>query len=255
MRYVGLMVLALVAGCLVGEAPTVRTAGADDAAPAARDARVQSVEVAAEPADAPASSEARIARALLEALRLATDTVVAELGQPGAFLGDPAIRIPLPGGLEEVRRGLVGAGLGPLVDDLERRMNRAAEQAVPEARAVFREALSATTIEDAQGILTGPDDSATRYFATRMGPLLAERMGPIVDAELREAGAVQAFDAFVAQYAALPLMPDIRGSLTGHVVEGALAGLFYYMAEEERAIRHDPAARTTALLRAVFGEG
>ena len=253
MRDVGSIVSAVIVGCLVGAAPTAHSARAADGAPAVLESSVQSAEVSTEPAVSPASGQARIAQALLEALRLATDTVVAELGQPGAFLDDPAIRIPLPGGLESVRRGLVGAGLGPLVEDLERRMNRAAEQAVPEARAVFREALAATTMEDARGILAGPDDSATRYFETRMGPLLAERMAPIVDAELREAGAIAAFDAFVAQYAALPLMPDIRGSLTGHVVDGALAGLFHYMAEEERAIRHDPAARTTALLRAVFG--
>lgn len=248
MRYVGLAILVLISGCAEAAAPPGHTTTSGGGAPAA-----ERTVATAEPASATTASEARIAQALLEALRLATDTVVAELAQPGAFLDDPAIRIPLPGGLQSVRGGLVGAGLGPLVEDLERRMNRAAEQAVPEARAVFREALAATTIEDARGILTGPDDSATRYFATRMGPLLAERMAPIVDAELRDAGAIQAFDAFVAQYAALPLMPDIRGSLAGHVVDGALAGLFYYMAEEERAIRHDPAARTTALLRAVFG--
>lgn len=250
LRDVGLAILVLVSGCAVAAAPPGHSATTGGgAAPAEHSV------APAEPASTTPASEPRVAQGLLEALRLATDSVVAALAQPGAFLDDPAIRIPLPGGLEGVRRGLVGAGLGPLVLDLEQRMNRAAEQAVPEARAVFREALAATTIEDAQGILTGPDDSATRYFATRMGPLLAERMAPIVDAELREAGAVQAFDAFVAQYAALPLMPDIRGSLTGHVVDGALAGFFHYMAEEERAIRHDPAARTTALLRAVFGDG
>jgi hypothetical protein len=203
----------------------------------------------------PLADEAAIAQALLEALRIATDSVIARLGQPGGFLNDPAIRIPLPGGLAEVRDGLVVAGLGPLVEDLEYRMNRAAEAAVPEARGAFREALAATTIEDARGILAGPDDAATRHFQTLMGTDLAARLLPIVETELQEAGAVQAFDAFVAEYAALPLMPNIRGSLTGHVVDGALAGFFHAMAEEERAIRHDPAARTTALLRSVFGGG
>lgn len=204
-------------------------------------------------ATAPAAAEAQIARGLTEALRLATDTVVARLGQPGGFAADPAIRIPLPGGLESVRDGLLSAGLGPLVEDLERRMNRAAERAVPEAQSVFRDALAAMTIEDARTVLNGPDDSATRYFAERMGPELAERMTPIVDAELRDVGAVRAFEAFAAEYAALPLMPDIRGSLTGHVVDGTLAGFFHHMAAEERRIRNDPAARTTALLRSVFG--
>jgi len=244
MRYLGLIgCVSIMIGSLVG-APSV-AAPSDDAMAAIRVAE----------AAAPATSEVQVARGLTEALRIATDTVVAQLGRPGGFTDDPAIRIPLPGGLQSVRGGLVGAGLGPLVEDLEQRMNRAAELAVPEARTVFRDALAAMTIEDASGILTGPDDSATRYFEERMRPELAQRMTPIVDAELREVGAVGAFDAFIAQYAALPLMPDIRGSLTGHVVDGALAGFFHYLAEEERAIRHDPAARTTALLRRVFGGG
>jgi hypothetical protein len=78
-------------------------------------------------------------------------------------------------------------------------------------------------------------------------------MTPIIDAALRDVGAAPAFDAFVAEYAALPLMPDIRGSLTDHVVDGAVAGIFHYMAEEERAIRNDPSARTSPLLRTLFG--
>lgn len=244
MRYFGLLGFLLLMAGVPTTAPAASTAPPDDKA----GAPIRLAE-----ATAPAASEAEIARGLTEALRLATDTVVARLGQPGGFADDPAIRIPLPGGLEGVRSGLTGAGLGPLVEDLEQRMNRAAEQAVPEARTVFRDALAAMTIEDARAVLTGPDDSATRFFEGRMRPELAERMTPIVDTELREVGAVRAFDAFVAQYSALPLMPDIRGSLTGHVVDGALAGLFHYMAEEERAIRNDPAARTTALLRSVFG--
>ncbi len=248
MRYFGSMALALIVGCAIATAPPGHAATPGEEAAAVRLA--QAADATGSP---PAAGQSRIAQALLEALRIGTDQVVAQLGRPGGFLDDPAIRIPLPGGLERVRGGLAGAGLGPLVDDLEQRMNRAAEQAVPEAGEVFREALAATTIEDAQGLLSGADDSATRYFETRMGPLLAERMVPIVEAELQEVGAVRAFDAFVSEYASLPLMPNIRGSLTEHVVDGALAGLFHYMAEEERAIRNDPAARTTELLRSVFG--
>lgn len=198
-------------------------------------------------------AEGTIADGLTEALRLGTRAVVTQLGRPGGFADDPAVRIPLPGGLEQVRSGLVAAGLGPLIEDLEGRMNRAAELAVPEASALFQEAITAMTIEDARGILNGPDDSATRYFEGRMRPELARRMTPIVETELAEVGAVQAFDAFVAEYASLPLMPNIRGSLTGHVVDETLGGLFHYVAIEEQKIRRDPAARTTDLLRTVFG--
>lgn len=199
------------------------------------------------------TGQSQIAQGLVEALRIGTDAVVSRLGQAGGFADDPAVRIDLPGGLDQVRDGLVAAGLGPVIDDLETRMNRAAELAVPEASQLFQDAIASLTIEDAQGILNGPDDSATRYFEEQMRPALAERMTPIVETELAEVGAVQAFDAFLAEYATLPFMPNIRGSLTGHVVDEALGGLFHYVATEERAIRQNPAARTTELLRSVFG--
>jgi hypothetical protein len=204
-------------------------------------------------AAAPAATGVQAARGLTEALRVAADTVVARLGRPGGFAADPTIRIPLPGGLAGVRDGLVGAGLGPLVDDLELRMNRAAEEAMPDAEGVVHDVLAEMTIDDAATVLAGPDDGATRYFAQRMGPTLVERMTPIIDAALADAGAAAAFDAFVSEYAAMPLMPDIRGSLTAHVVDGTITGILHYMAEEERVIRHYPSARTSALLRAVFG--
>jgi len=196
-----------------------------------------------------------IAQGLIEALRLGTEAVVGQLGQPGGFADDAAVRIPLPGGLEQVRSGLVAAGLGPAIADLETRMNRAAELAVPEASQLFQEAIAAMTIDDARGILSGPDDSATRYFEGQMRPTLAERMTPIVETELGEVGAVQAFDSFLAQYEELPFMPNVRGNLTSHVVDEALGGLFHYVALEEQAIRSDPAARTTELLQTVFGGG
>ncbi len=202
-----------------------------------------------------AADEARIARALVEALRIGIDRVTARLGRPGGFVADPAVRIPLPGGLEPVRAGLAGAGLGQLVVELELRMNRAAEAAMPAADRALGAALAALAIEDAGALLHGADDAATRHFAAAMAPALVAELTPIIETELHEAGAVDAFEAFVEAYAALPLMPSIRGDLTAHVVEATLAGLFHYLAEEERAIRKDPRARSTALLRRVFGDG
>ena len=190
---------------------------------------------------------------LKEALRVGTESVVAQLGQTDGFYGDKAIHIPLPGQLATVQKALRAAGYSGLVDDLELRLNRAAEQATPKAKALFVDAIAAMTIQDAQKILNGPDDSATQYFRKAMGPGLGKEMKPIVDAALAEAGAVQAYDAMMGQYKALPFMPDAKANLTDYVVDKGMDGIFHYVAKEEAAIRNNPAARTTDLLKKVFG--
>ena len=189
---------------------------------------------------------------LKEALRVGTETVVAQLGKTDGFNADKAIHIPLPGQLATVQKALKAAGYSSLVDDLELKLNRAAEQATPKAKALFVDAIAAMTIQDAQKILNGPDDAATQYFRKAMGPGLAREMEPIVDATLAEAGAVQAYDAMMGQYKALPFMPDAKADLTDYVVEKGMDGIFHYVAKEEAAIRTNPAARTTDLLKKVF---
>lgn len=191
---------------------------------------------------------------LKEALRVGTETVVAQLGKTDGFNADKAIHIPLPGQLATVQKALKAAGYSSLVDDLELKLNRAAEQATPKAKALFVDAIAAMTIQDAQKILNGPDDAATQYFRKSMGPGLATEMKPIVDATLAEAGAVQAYDAMMGQYKALPFMPDAKANLTDYVVEKGMDGIFHYVAKEEAAIRTNPAARTTDLLKKVFGK-
>ena len=144
-------------------------------------------------------------------------------------------------------------GMSGLADDLELRMNRAAETAVPQAKEMFWQAVSEMTLEDAQGILSGPDDAATRYFQDKMTAPLTERFTPVVNAELADAGAVQAYDQMMGDYEALPFAPDVEANLTPYVVQQALDGMFLMLAREEAAIRQDPAARTTELLQTVFG--
>lgn len=189
---------------------------------------------------------------LKEALRVGTEAVVSQLGQTDGFNGDSAIHIPLPGKLATVQKALQAAGYSSLVDDLELRLNRAAEQATPKAKALFVDAITAMTIQDAANILNGPDDAATQYFRKSMGPGLATEMEPIVDAALAEAGAVQAYDNMMGQYKTLPLVPDVKADLTDYVVDKGMDGIFHYVAKEEAAIRNNPAARTTDLLKKVF---
>jgi hypothetical protein len=144
-------------------------------------------------------------------------------------------------------------GMSSVADDLELRMNRAAEAAVPQAKELFWQAVSEMTLEDAQGILSGPDDAATRYFQDKMTGPLTERFTPVVNQELADAGAVQSYDQMMGDYRELPFAPDVETNLTPYVVEQALDGMFLMLAREEAAIREDPAARTTELLQTVFG--
>ncbi len=197
--------------------------------------------------------DAEVGAGLREALQVGTERVTASLGQVDGFNGNPDIRIPLPSTLQSVQAALAMAGLSGVTDDLELRMNRAAEAAVPEARDLFFQAVSEMTLEDAQAILSGPDDAATLYFQDRMSEPLAERFTPVVDRELAGAGAFQVYDQMMGDYDALPFAPDVQASLTPYVVEQALDGMFLMLAREEAAIREDPAARTTELLRTVFG--
>jgi hypothetical protein len=197
--------------------------------------------------------EVQIGKGLKEALRVATGRAVDEVAHPGGYLDDPAVRIPLPKSLRTVQSALSQVGMADIADNLQERMNRAAEAAAPEAREVFLDAVGQMTVEDARTILNGPNDAATRYFQETMTPALKDRMRPIVRRNLEKAGALGAFDDMMGQYSDLPLVPDVTANLTDHTLAEALDGLFHYLAQEERAIRKNPAARTTDLLKEVFG--
>lgn len=200
-----------------------------------------------------ALSSTEISAGLREALSIGTNAVVSQLGQTGGFNLDPAIQIPLPGQLQSVDNALTKFGLGSLTSDLKNRMNSAAEIATPRAKELFINAISNMTISDAQSILTGPNDAATSFLRKTMGAQLSTDIAPIVQNALSQAGAVQSFDAVMGQYAALPFMPDVTADLNSYVVDKAMDGIFYYVAQEEAAIRANPAKRTTEILQKVFG--
>lgn len=151
-----------------------------------------------------------------------------------------------------------------MLDDLDLRMNRAAEAAAPKAYNIFADAVAKMTIADAKGIVTGPNDAATEYLKRTTSPALTKEFRPIVDRALANAGAMKAYQAASKQVASSAgglggLLSGGQGQgsggfdFTGYVVGKALDGLFHYMADEEAAIRTNPAARTTALLKQVFG--
>lgn len=200
-------------------------------------------------------SDAEISEGLREALSVASARVVRRVGAVDGFNGDPRIRIPLPRTLRDAQSVLRKVGMARLADDLEVKLNRGAEAAAPEAKRLFLQAIRDMTLHDVRAILDGPDDAATRYFRRKMSPALARRMAPIVKRSLLRVGALRAYDTMIARYRTIPFVPDVSADLTEYVVDKAMDGIFYYVAREEAAIRKDPAARTTALLRRVFGAG
>ena len=199
-------------------------------------------------------TDSEITSGLKEALRISSDLVVDQLGAKDGFNADPNIHIPLPDSLGKVQSTLDKVGMSGLLDDLETRLNRAAEIATPKAKELFLDSISAMTLDDARNILNGPNDAATRYFQSKMTPDLVKEFTPIVDESLSEAGAIKSYDNAVGEYKKIPLVPDVKADLSSYVVEKGMDGIFHYLAVEEAKIRTDPVARTTDLLKKVFAK-
>jgi hypothetical protein len=199
-----------------------------------------------------ALSSGDIARGLKEALRVGSERVVGTLGRSDGFNKSSDVHIPLPESLKTVQSMLGKVGMSGLADDLELKLNRAAEAAVPKARTLFGNAISEMSIVDARKILNGPKDSATRYFRGKMSAPLAGEMKPIVNDQLGQVGAIASYDRMIGQYKSIPFVPDAKANLTQYVLDKAIAGVFLYLGREEAAIRENPAKRTTELLQKVF---
>jgi hypothetical protein len=199
------------------------------------------------------SSDSDLVAGLKQALEVGTTEAVARTSAVDGFLENDRIRIPLPDSLQTMASGLRTVGLGRQVDELEVSMNRAAERGASEATDVFLQGIQQMSFADAQAIFDGGDTAATEYFERTTRETLRSRFQPIVDEKMDEVGVVRTYDGLVERYAALPFTQKPTLDLRGYVTEGALDGLFTVLGEEERKIRTDPAARTTALLRQVFG--
>ncbi len=196
-----------------------------------------------------------IAKGLKEALKVGTERVVSTVGQENGFNGNSEIHIPLPETLAKVQSTLRTVGASGLADDLELRLNRAAEAATPKAKEVFWQAISDMSLDDAKRIYDGPNDAATQYFRGKMSGPLADSMRPVVDSTLSDVGAIKAYDTMMGQYKSVPFVPDVKADLTKHVLDRSLDALFLYLGREEAAIRENPVKRSTALLQKVFGAG
>lgn len=194
-----------------------------------------------------------ISRGLKQALSKSSEIVVNQVGQQNGYAADPQIRIPLPRDLIRAKSYADRVGLGSVFDDLELKLNRAAEQAAPKARRIFLGSIQQMTLEDANGILRGPDDAATKFFQRKTSTQLRNAMRPLIDDSLNQVGAVREFNNLLTAYRQIPLAPEVNADITEHVLAAGLTGIFYYVAQEEKAIRENPLKRTTELLQRVFG--
>ncbi|MBT6095371.1 MAG: DUF4197 domain-containing protein [Rhodospirillaceae bacterium] len=192
---------------------------------------------------------------LKEALRVGTETVTSQLGAADGFNTDANVHIPLPEQLQNVQSTLRKFGMSAMADEVELKLNRGAEAAMPKAKELVWKAITSMTLEDAKGIFDGPKDAATQYFRRVATSDLKATVAPVIDKSLQDVGALAAYDALIGQYKTIPFVPDLKADLQAHATNLALEGLFHYLAQEEAAIRDNPAKRTTDILTRVFGGG
>ncbi len=192
---------------------------------------------------------------LKEALDVGTRQAISQVGQSNGYLANDLIRIPLPPQLEKVSGLMKKIGLSSQVEQFEHSINQAAEKAAPQAAEIMANAIRNMSIEDASAILNGPDDAATRYFKTHTSSQLAALFEPTIASSLQQVGSTRYYNQLTEQVAAVPIVGEqINVDLTDYVTQQALDGLFAVIAIEEQKIRANPAARTTELLKQVFGQ-
>ncbi|GLU38777.1 MULTISPECIES: DUF4197 domain-containing protein [unclassified Pseudomonas] len=190
---------------------------------------------------------------LKDALSQGAQIAVKQLGKPGGFTNDPAVRIELPGKLGKAAKVMKQFGMGAQVDQLEASMNQAAEAAVPQAQTLLVDAVKKMTVQDAKGILAGGDDSATQYLERSSREQLRQRFLPIVKQATDKVGLAKQYNAFASQAAAFGVVDAKDANVEGYVTEQALDGLFKVIAQQEKGIRENPAGAATSLAKKVFG--
>ena len=198
-------------------------------------------------------SNLEIDAGLRQALEIGATNVASQLGATDGFFGDSRIQIPLPSRLASVQQNLSKVGLSGPLDDLQLQMNRAAEAAMPEARKLVVSAVQSITLDDAVGILQGGDTAATTFLRNKTESSLRDAFSPYIQTSLAETGAIQSLDSVASKYGLSAVASDLRSDMTDHAVNLGLDGMFLYVAEQERDIRENPVARTTDLLKKVFG--
>ncbi|MBR9986818.1 MAG: DUF4197 domain-containing protein [Desulfosarcina sp.] len=200
------------------------------------------------------ATDGDIIEGLKEALQIGTGKAVETVSAPDGFYNNPKIKIPLPGVVQKVEKALRLVGYGETVDAFELSMNRAAEKATPQAKALFVDSIKAMRFEDARKILNGGDNAATQYFEEKTSGRLQEMFKPIVNQTMAEVGVTKAYQDLDAKVQTIPMAGKMSFDLDQYVTDLTMSGLFTMLAEEEAKIRQNPAARTTDLLKNIFGK-
>jgi len=195
----------------------------------------------------------QIVAGLKEALSIGTGNAVTATSKTNGYFGNQAIKILMPEKIQKVADVLGRVGYQKEVDDFVLSMNRAAEKAAPQAKAIFIDAIHQMTVEDARKILDGSDTAATEYFKAKTSGKLYEAFQPIVSSSMNEVGTTRSYKQMMGKYTALPFAGAESVDLDRYVTNKSLDGLFYLVGQEEIKIRKDPAARVTDLLKTVFG--
>ncbi|WP_439520984.1 DUF4197 domain-containing protein [Hydrogenophaga sp.] len=178
---------------------------------------------------------------------------VALLGRTDGFLGNPKVRIPLPGFLEDASRLLKFTGQGKRVDELVTSMNRAAEAAVPMGKDLLVGAVKSMSVTDAKNILSGGDNSVTQFFAEKTRNPLGEKFLPIVTRATEKVGLANQYNRVAGKAAGIGLVKSEDANIQRYVTGKSLDGLYTIIGEEERKIRQDPVGTGSAILKKVFG--
>ncbi len=192
-------------------------------------------------------------KGLREALVSGVGQAVGSLSAADGFLGNPEVKIPLPPALEKAERTLRRLGMGRQADELVTTMNRAAESAVAEAKPILLDGIRKMTLADAKGILSGPEDSATRYFRKSSGEAIVKKFLPKVKAATARVKLAEDYNRFAGPAAQFGLIDAKDADLDQYIANRAVDGLFLMIAKQEKAIRADPIGQSSKLLQKVFG--
>ena len=198
-------------------------------------------------------TNAEASKGLKAALIQGAVKAVGELSKTDGFLANPEVKIPLPSVLKKTEKAMRMLGMGKQLDDLELRMNRAAEAAVPEAKNLLVEAAKKMTLADAKAILGGSDDAATQYFKKHTFAPMAQKFLPVVEKATANVQLAQQYNKLIALSSQYGVVKKDQLSIEQYVTQKTLDGVYLMMAKEEAAIRKDPVAQGSALLKKVFG--
>lgn len=190
---------------------------------------------------------------LKAALNQGVAKAVGMLGVSDGFMGNSAVKIPLPNSLKKIEKGMKLMGMGKESDELVLKMNRAAEAAVPEAKTLLVDSIKKMSLSDAKAILTGPNDAATQYFKKTTSAQMAEKFLPIVKNATANVNLAQSYNKYAEMGAKFGVVKKEDANIEQYVTQKALDGLYLMVAKEEAAIRQDPLGQASSLLKKVFG--